>query len=166
MHGVTPTTAEMRGILAGRPQGCTQCWRYGLPSRRYVNEGDFRRERHTVIKVPEALARSFIERHHYLAGWPSALHRYGLWDHEPPQGEEGPGPEGAALADVLVLGYHMNEIVLTRSFPRLSRTTSARKSRGWRSPTTWPPSAASGGHLAFRDLHGPQYGADGHRPAG
>ncbi|WP_250305181.1 hypothetical protein [Streptomyces sp. A 4/2] len=120
MPGVTPTPAEMHGILAGRPQGWTQRWRYGLPSWRHVSDGGFRRERYSVTEIPEALARSFIERHHYLAGWPSALHRYGLWDHEPPQGEGGPGPGGAALAGVLVLGCPMNERVLTRAFPRLA----------------------------------------------
>jgi hypothetical protein len=120
MRGLTPTQAELNGILAGRPQGWAQRWRYGLPSWRHVSEGGFRRSRYAVEEVPDALARSFIERHHYLGGWPSTLHRYGLWDLEPPRGSTpGPGPDGAVLVGVLVLGCPMNERVLTSAFPRL-----------------------------------------------
>lgn len=109
----------MAGILAGRPQGWAQRWRYGLPSWRHVSEGGFRRDRYTVSEIPDAMARSFIERHHYLGGWPSTLQRYGLWDLQPPQGS-GDGPEGSVLVGVLVLGCPMNERALTSAFPLLA----------------------------------------------
>lgn len=119
MSSVTPTTADLRNIHAGRPQGWTQRWKYGIPTWRHVSEGGFRRDRYRVAAIPDALARSFIERHHYLSGWPSTLQRFGLLDRESLKGEFD-NFAGAALVGVLVLGCPMNERVLTSAFPHLA----------------------------------------------
>lgn len=116
---ITPTTLELQQIAAGNPQGFTQRWSYGIPSWRHVSEGGFRRSRYDVVALAEAPARRFIEHHHYLAGWPAALHRLGLLDLE---SEQLPGQQrigGAELVGVLVLACPMNRRVLSQAFPAL-----------------------------------------------
>ncbi|MEU9744804.1 hypothetical protein [Streptomyces niveus] len=116
---VVPTASELRAIVSGNPKGYAQRWTFGVPSWRHVSEGGFRRERYEVVPIDEETARRYVTDHHYLSGWPAAIHRFGLLD---TRAEPGPGDltvEGLALVGVTVLASPMNEKVLTRCFPRL-----------------------------------------------
>lgn len=117
---ITPRPADLRAMQSGDPRGFTQRWRYGTPMWRHVSEGGFRAQRYAVTTIPEATAKAFVQRHHYLSGWPAVLHRpYGLLDQEAPLNVGDLAVEGLPLVGVLVLASPMNPRVLTAAFPDL-----------------------------------------------
>lgn len=138
---ITPRPAHLRAMQSGDPRGFTQRWRYGTPTWRHVSEGGFRAQRYAVTAIPEATAKAFVQRHHYLSGWPAVLHRpYGLLDQEASLNAGDLAVEGLPLVGVLVLASPMNPRVLTGRYSfglglRLfapARTRKCGSGRRWR----------------------------------
>ena len=106
-------------IAAGRPDGWSQRWHRHRASWVHTSQGGFDPRRYDVVELPEAPARAFVARHHYLAGWPAAVHRYGLLDLRAAPDGDTATVEGHALVGVVVLGSPMSSRVLTNVFPQL-----------------------------------------------
>lgn len=70
------------------------------PSREVINAS-----RYAVLAIPEADAKSFVERHHYAHSYPAARHRVGLFRKLPHQKDE--------LVGVAVFSVPMNNAVIT-----------------------------------------------------
>lgn len=116
---IMPSAADRNAMRAGDCRGFTQRWRYGTPTWRHVSEGGFRADRYEVMDIDEADAKAFVQRHHYLSGWPAVLHRLGLLDREAVLDEDDIAVDGSPLVGVLVLAVPMNMRVLTNPFPSL-----------------------------------------------
>ncbi|MCX4682271.1 hypothetical protein OG413_44630 [Streptomyces sp. NBC_01433] len=116
---LTPTAADRSAMQTGDSRGFTQRWRYGTPTWRHVSEGGFRADRYEVTGINEADAKAFVQRHHYLSGWPAVLHRFGLLDREAALHDDDIAVDGSPLVGVLVLAVPMNMRVLTNPFPHL-----------------------------------------------
>ncbi|MET7606384.1 hypothetical protein [Streptomyces avermitilis] len=107
-------------MQVGNSRGFTQRWRYGTPTWRHVSEGGFRAQRYAVTAVPKATAKAFVQRHHFLSGWPADLQRpYGLLDQEAPLGAGDLAVEGLPLVGILVLVQPHEPRVLEGGFPHL-----------------------------------------------
>ncbi|MFB8290196.1 Mom family adenine methylcarbamoylation protein [Kitasatospora purpeofusca] len=104
---------------AGRTDGWSQRWRDNSPRWVHTSQGGFDQRRYDVIELPEAPARSFVARHHYLAGWPATVHRFGLLDLRAVPDEHTITVQGHSLVGVVVLGSPMSSRVLTNVFPDL-----------------------------------------------
>lgn len=96
-----------------------QRWRAGHHSWRHVSEGGFDKRRFAVIPIPEAVARAFVVRSHYLASYPAARLAYGLVTDDETLAATGLEVAGRALVGVAVLSVPMTERVLTSVFPDL-----------------------------------------------
>nr|BEK71357.1 hypothetical protein KPHV_85840 [Kitasatospora purpeofusca] len=116
MSAVPPPAAS---AAAGRPDGWSQRWRDNSTRWVHTSQGGFDRRRYDVVELPEAPARSFVARHHYLAGWPATVHRFGLLDLRAVPDEHAVTVQGHSLVGVVVLGSPMNDRVLTNVFPDL-----------------------------------------------
>lgn len=116
---IVPTAADRSAMQTGDSRGFTQRWRYGTPTWRHVSEGGFRADRYEVTEIDEADAKAFVQRHHYLSGWPAVLHRLGLLDREAQLRDNDIAVDGSPLVGVLVLAVPMNMRVLTNPFPHL-----------------------------------------------
>ncbi|MFF4531536.1 hypothetical protein ACFY1P_19985 [Streptomyces sp. NPDC001407] len=114
-----PSAGDLRAIVSGNSKGYTQRWTFGVPTWRHVSEGGFRRDRYEVVRLEEEAARRYVTGHHYLSGWPAAIHRFGLLDTEAEPGPRDQTVAGQVLVGVAVLASPMNERVLTSPFPRL-----------------------------------------------
>ncbi|MFJ1742465.1 hypothetical protein ACIOG4_27800 [Streptomyces microflavus] len=106
-------------MAAGRDDGWTQRWSGRVPTWRHVSHGGFDRRRYEVVELAETAARAYIQANHYLSGWPSTVHRYGLVDLKPAGTEVGHELGGGLLVGVVVLGVPMNRRALTNVFPSL-----------------------------------------------
>lgn len=84
----------------------TQRWKRHKHSWRHVSEGGFASREYEVGALDEAVARAFVEQHHYSGSYSGDLQRYGLWHH-------------ARLVGVAVLGNGGFSRVLTNPFPDL-----------------------------------------------
>ncbi|RLU82014.1 hypothetical protein CTZ27_31125 [Streptomyces griseocarneus] len=114
-----PSAGDLRAIVSGNPKGYTQRWTFGVPTWRHVSEGGFRKDRYEVVRLDEEAARRYVTEHHYLSGWPAAMHRFGLLDTEAEPGPRDQTVDGQVLVGVTVLASPMNERVLTGPFPHL-----------------------------------------------
>lgn len=96
-----------------------QRWSAGTHSWKHPTDGGFRASRYRVVELPEAIARPFVERHHYAGSYPAARLAYGLTtlDHE--LAIDGTHIDGLALVGVAVLSVPMSSAVLTNVFPAL-----------------------------------------------
>ncbi|WP_009998753.1 hypothetical protein [Streptomyces clavuligerus] len=106
-------------MAAGRADGWTQRWSGRVPTWVHVSQGGFDRRRYEVVELAEAPAREYIQANHYLSGWPSTVHRYGLVDLKPAGTEPGDEVGGGLLVGVVVLGVPMSRRALTNVFPSL-----------------------------------------------
>lgn len=105
------------GFGAGGPASSPWCqrWRDHQPRWRHVAEQDrFDPARYTVAPVGESEARAFVRAHHYLATWPAAIHRFGLWDRRDGQ-----------LVGVAVYAAPVHAGVLRNVFPDLEAYTAS-----------------------------------------
>ncbi|HET9893758.1 MAG TPA: hypothetical protein VFQ44_02380 [Streptosporangiaceae bacterium] len=86
-----------------------QRWNPGaMPSWRRTSEGGFDPCRYGVDLVSESAARGFVTSRHYSRSYPSAVHRYGLFD-----------LATQSLVGVTVLSVPPSRAVLTKAFPGL-----------------------------------------------
>ena len=83
-----------------------QRWTDRTHSWRHTSEGGFDPARYDVAPIPEAMARDYVNRHHYSGSYPAARQRYGLFD-------------GSELVGVAVLSVPVRAAVLTGVFPDL-----------------------------------------------
>jgi len=92
-------------------------WNGGRSVWQHRHQRDlFTPDHHEAVLLPDdGPARTFLEAHHYLAGWPAAVHRIGLIDHRHPGTDGLPG----RLVGVMVLSVPTNVRVLTNPFPHL-----------------------------------------------
>lgn len=91
-----------------------QRWTHGRHSWRHLSEGGFDARRFTVEEIPEAIARAFVEGHHYSGTYPAARLAWALFTDD-----ETIALDGTGLVGVAVLSVPMRAAVLTNVFPLL-----------------------------------------------
>ncbi len=83
-----------------------QRWSHGVHSWRRRRDGGFDRRLYAAHRIEKAVAKAFVERHHYLHSFVAERLSWGLY-----QGDE--------LVGVAVFGVPSHEAVLTNVFPDL-----------------------------------------------
>lgn len=82
-------------------------WQNGTPAWQHTGRGRFNPAGYTVAEIGDDLAKPYVLAHHYADSYPSAIHRYGLFEAD------------TTLAGVLVLSWPQNNAALTGPFPDL-----------------------------------------------
>lgn len=125
------STRARPALLPAVSPGWEQRWHRGYQRWRHRDETTrFNPDRYAVIPLPESPARTFVETHHYLPGWPASRMQFGLIDHAATERRHSTLGQTAApklaghagditgLVGVVVLAVPMHKQVLLNLFPR------------------------------------------------
>jgi len=101
----------------------SQRWRNRRHTWRRKRDGGFDADLYEVVPLSEAIARSFVERHHYAGTFPAARFSFGLLTQDERLEVDGVTVDGLPLVGVAVLSVPMRAAVLSNVFANLEPNT-------------------------------------------
>jgi hypothetical protein len=87
-----------------------QRWAGRRVSWSHRSAGGFDRSQYRVEEIPEAVAKEYVRRNHYLSNFPAAVRRFGLFVD---------GEDDGGLVGVAVFGVPMSRLTLLNVFPSI-----------------------------------------------